>query len=216
MDKTLFDKFGRIYIFSLVVIYVASLIYGNLGGEHVTELLNNNLHYATKVTQDSKKVCLVCSIKNTGYRTLWDVKILLWSNEVGFSDFQHENEKVTIISKETKHNYVFSEVKVNESIYPGEIKTFQFYFDKKSDLSKMDIDSSYNPISLRVYSANVPAIKAEKISKSTSFEIGPYLYDLLWATGWTYISIGLFIVLPLALILFAVLALITKVSNTFK
>ena len=183
---------------------------------HIRELLNNNLHYAMKTLQDTERVRLVCSIKNTGYRPLDDVKLILWTNEVGFSDIECKDDKVTLISKETKHNYVYSEAKVEGSIFPGEIKTLHFFLRKKNDIATMDPGSSYKPISLRVYSANVPAIQAENISKSTGFEIGPYLYDLLWATGWTYISIALFVVLPLALILFIVLALVAKASNIVK
>jgi len=142
--------------------------------------------------------------------------MLLWTNEVGFSDIIYENEKVTLLSREKKHNYVFGEVKLNAPIYPDEIKTLRFRFNKNKNYSKIDIDSSHNPISLRVYSANVPAIQTKNISKSTSFGIGPYLYDLLWATGWTYISIGLFIVMPLAIILFGIFALIGKIANMFR
>jgi hypothetical protein len=216
MDKALFEKYGKSYLFALAVIYVAALIYGTLGSEHITELLNNNLHYAMKTFQDTKRVRLVCSIKNTGYRPLDDVKLILWTNEIGFFDIECKDENVKMISKETNHNYIFGEAKIEGSIFPEEIKTLHFYFTKKKDITTIDSDPSYKAISLRVYSANVPAIQAENISKSTGFEIGPYLYDLLWAMGWTYISIAIFVVLPLALILFIVLALVAKASNSVK
>ncbi len=63
---------------------------------------------------------------------------------------------------------------------------------------------------VKVYSSNTPAIEVSDITEKTKFAIGPYLFDLLWVVGWTYVNIGLIIVLPLALIIFLIFFLLNK------
>ena len=210
-DGSLLNRLGSIYIFTLIVAYISSSIYNNLGGTYIAEILKNNLHYAASTEGNSGQVDLVCSLKNTGYSTLKDVKLLIWSTEPGFSNTELDSEMLSVVSQERKTNFIHTVYRLENDIYPGETKTVRFVFKKNPQSESVRLDTTNTkPFKIKVYSSNTAAIEVSSVTEKTKFAIGPYLYDLLWVVGWTYLDIGLFIVLPLALIIFLIFAILTR------
>ena len=193
------------------MVYVSSSIYNNLGSSYIADILRNNLHFAVSTEEDSASASTICSLKNTGYNAAKDVKILIWSLKPGFSRIEFEADTVKRVSEEYKSNFLHAVFKMENDLYPGETKTVRFIFKKGSEGkgSKNETGDSES-LKVKVYSSNSPAIEVQTVTEKTTFSFGPYLFDLLWVIGWTYVDIGLFIVLPLALIIFGILAILNK------
>jgi hypothetical protein len=213
-NESFLHRFGAIYIFVLIVAYISSSVYNNLGGNYIADILRNNLHFAVATEEDSGHVNTICSIKNTGYSTAKDVKILIWSMQPGFSNTEFESDALDMISKEGKISFIHTVFKMKNDVYPGETKTVRFVFKKGLQAEDVGFEmGKSDTLRVKVYSSNTPAIEVLNITEKTKFAIGPYLFDLLWVVGWTYVDIGLFIVLPLALIIFLIFSLLNKLLN---
>ena len=210
-NESFLQRFGIIYIFALIVAYISSSIYNNLGGNYIAEILRNNLHFAVATEEDSGHVNTICSVKNTGYSTAKDVKILIWSMQPGFSNVEFEPAVVDMISQEGKINFIHTIFRMKNDIYPGETKTVRFVLKKALQAQDVGFEMGKSEgLKIKVYSSSTPAIEVSDITEKTKFAIGPYLFDLLWVVGWTYVDIGLIIVLPLALIIFLIFVLLNK------
>ncbi len=210
-NESFLKRFGVIYIFALIVAYISSSIYSNLGGNYIAEILRNNLHFAVATEEDSGHVSTICSVKNTGYSTAKDVRILIWSMQPGFSNTEFEPAVVDMTSQEGKNNFIHTIFKMKNDIYPGETKTVRFVLKKALQAQNIGFEmGKSDALRVKVYSSNTPAIEVSDITEKTKFAIGPYLFDLLWVVGWTYVNIGLIIVLPLALIIFLIFFLLNK------
>lgn len=139
-NKSFLEKYGAIYVFTLIVAYIASSIYSNLGRDYLTELLNNNLHYSVAMDEDLMNLNLICSIKNTGYSEVKDIKILIWSTTPSFRNIDYERSVIQPVYREDKDFFIHSVFKMNSNIYPGEIKTVKILLNKvdivKSDFGK--------------------------------------------------------------------------------
>lgn len=210
-NESFLERFGFIYIFVLIIAYISSSIYNNLGGDYIAEILRNNLHFAPTTEEGSGHVNIICSVKNTGYSTAKDVKILIWSIQPSFPDAEFEPATVDMISQEGKNNFIHTIFKLKNDIYPSETKTIRFVLKKTSQAQNVRFEMhKSDTLRLKVYSSNTPAIEVSEITEKTKFAIGPYLSDLLWVVGWTYVDIGLIIVLPLALIILMIFFLLNK------
>ncbi len=208
-NQTFIGRHGAIYIFILIIAYVASAIYNNLGSSYVTENLSNNLHYAVATVEDSSQLSVICSVKNTGYNTIRGIKILLWSIKSNFTTVDFDTTTLQMISSEDKNNFIHKVFELKGNVYPSETKTFKFILKKVSDKESEAVETK-DDVKVRIYSANMPAILTSQITEKTSFHIGPYLMDLLWIIAWTYISIGLLVVLPLAIFIYLIFYLLTR------
>lgn len=204
----LLRRYGFPYLFTIIVVYVSSSIYSNLGNNYISEILNNNLHYSVGMNSSESEILIVLSVKNTGYRPIKDLKILVYGKQAGLFMMNFDSSLLKMLSQDEGATYLHNLYQMTDGVYPNEIRNVSFRVRVSDEFKNKDM--TLDAVKIRVYSSNVPAILSHEISDEVGFEIGPILKDLLWAIGWTYLTIGLFIVLPVASFIFLLLYLAVK------
>ncbi len=136
---------------------------------------------------DKADAKIICSLKNTGYRTLNDVQISLWSDSPIIDSINYDSIKIELVSEHNDSFYKKRLFKVPSSLYPGEIATYIIFMYIKTKNGKKDDPTVKSSISLRAYSENTPGILIDSVSKDTNYEMGPYLRDFLKTIAWMYI-----------------------------
>jgi len=204
IESSQFKK-SYVYILTIIIVSVSSIIFNNIGSDYVKELLNTNLQYTCATIQGKTNTKIVCSMKNTGYRTINNIKIVMWNNCDEENEVDYNDEEVSIIQESVKKLYTKIIFQLKHEIYPEEIKTLTFIINKNIEQPNKDIQ-----FNTKIYSEKSPGIKTKEINKATAYKIGPYLNDLLWTIAWIYIDIGVFIVLPLSIVIFTIFTILSK------